>query len=96
MTALLNIDQARELIAAVVLDANDIREGWRSESYSSVLERAHEIAGVKHAKPISERRAKSVLTRAHKAASVIGFYSDPIQQAAAVSAVLAAAARAAK
>ena len=91
----MTVDEARDLLHIVVLDANDIRDGFRAETYENLLARAFVVIGMEP-DGIPEPRAKTILTRAHRAAVGRGLYASPVEPAQAAAAVLRAARRASK
>lgn len=95
--SMMDINTARHFLAAVVMDCNDIRDGFKAEKYSSVLARALMIIGAQAARTIiCEGRAKAILDQAHAAAAAKGFYGDLRLTAHASAAVLEQAAGASR
>ena len=88
-------DEARALLTITVLDFQDVRDRYKAETYQTLLTRAFALVGVK-ADGVPEPRAKTILTRAHRAAVNRGLYASPILPAQAAAAVLRAATRGAR
>ena len=85
-------DEARDLLRIVVLDANDVRDGFLAEGYGALLARAFVVIGV-GPDGVPEPRAKTILTRAHRAATKVGLYASPVEPAEAAATVLRSAKR---
>lgn len=88
----MNIDQARDLLRAIILDANDIRDRYRDETYRDLLRRAFALVGLPSG-DFSEEKSRVIVERAHRAAANRGLYASPIDPAEAALSVLRAASR---
>ena len=88
----LSHDQATSLLNCVIMDANDIRDGYSNKSYAESLSDAFAVTGIKPDKTPSEGRAKAIINRAGRAAKGVGIFGDRRPPARAVVGVLRAAA----
>lgn len=81
-------DRARKLLTAVVLDFDDVRDGFKPGSFEALLDRACQIIG-EHSAIRAEAKAKFILGRARAAAIANGLHGDdPVQPAQAALVVL--------
>ena len=84
--------QARAVLQIIIINANDRRDGYLTESYASLLGRAGALVGA-HLEGVSEKRARSVMERAHRAAVGRGLSLPLIEPAEAAAVVLRAASK---
>ena len=77
----LSRDNAYEILTAVVLDFDDVRDGFKPGSFEALLDCACQVVGERSAIK-SDGRAKNILSRARTAAIEHGLYgADPVPPA---------------
>ena len=83
---------ARAILTAVVHHRSDIRDHYSSETFRDLLRRTFALVGLPLG-DFGEDKSRTILARAHRAATTRGIYGCLIDPAEAASAVLRAAAR---
>ena len=86
----MTVDQARALLSAIILDADDIRDRFRTETYRDLLARAFALVDLPSGN-FPEAKSRAILARARRAASRRGLYANPIDPAVAAARVLRSA-----